>query len=56
MLLCLVAPEDPAIVAVVGEEFRRIFASSQHMDTLFLTDEQEGEVAKVARPFFNASR
>ena len=56
VLLCLVAPEDHAIVAVVGEEFRKIFASSQHMDTLFLTGEQEREVAKVARPFFSAAR
>ena len=54
VLLCLVAPEDASIVALVGEEFQKIFASSQHMDTLFLTDEQQREVATVARPFFTA--
>ena len=50
--LCLAAPEDIAIVRVVAEAFERIFASSQHMDTLFLSDAQERELAKVASPFY----
>ena len=55
VVLCLIAPEDLTIVGVVGEEFRKMFAGSQHMDTLFLSEEQERELAKVARPFFTAS-
>lgn len=54
VLLCVAAPEDIAIVQIVGEEFQKIFHSSQHMDTLFLTDAQEREVTKVARPFYSA--
>ena len=53
VVLCVAAPEDVAIVEVVGEEFQKRFHSSQHMDTLFLTDAQEREVAKVARPFYS---
>jgi len=61
--LCLAATEDSgddaedarvAIVKFVGEEFAKLFASSQHMDTLFLSEDQEREVAAVARPFYRA--
>ena len=52
--MCVVAPEDLAIVEIVAEEFQKLFHGSQHMDTLFLTDAQEREVAKVARPFYAA--
>jgi hypothetical protein len=55
VLLCVAAPEDLAIVQIVGEEFQKIFHGSQHMDTLFLTDAQEREVTKVAQPFYAAS-
>jgi len=55
VLLCVVAPEDLEIVEIVGEEFQKIFHTSQHMDTLFLTDAQEREVVKVARPFYRVS-
>jgi hypothetical protein len=55
VLLCVAAPEDVVIVEIVGEEFRKLFHSSQHMDTLFLTDAQEREVTKVARPFYTVS-
>ena len=55
VLLCVAAPEDVAIVNVVGEEFQKRFHSSQHMDTLFLTEAHEREVAKVAQPFFVAT-
>jgi hypothetical protein len=53
VLLCVAAPEDVAIVNVVGEEFQKLFHASQHMDTLFLTEAYEREVAKVARPFYS---
>lgn len=55
VLLCVSAPEDVAIVEAVRQEFHKIFHSSQHMDTLFLTDAQEREVSKVARPFYRAT-
>jgi hypothetical protein len=55
VLLCVAAPEDVAIVNVVGEEFQKRFHASQHMDTLFLTDAYERELVKTARPFFVAS-
>jgi len=55
VLLCVAAPEDVTIVNVVGDEFRKLFHATQHMDTLFLTDEYEREVARVARPFYSAT-
>jgi len=54
VLLCLAAPEEAAIVAAVAEEFQKMFATSQHMDTLFLTDAYERELAEVAAPFYSA--
>jgi hypothetical protein len=54
VLLCLAAPDDPDVLTVVGDEFRKIFAGNQHLDTLFLSDAQQLEVAKVAAPFYSA--
>lgn len=55
VVVCLAAPEDPAIAAIVGEEFRKLFHASQHLDVLFLTDAQERAVRKVAAPFYSIS-
>jgi hypothetical protein len=55
VVVCVAAPEDPAIAAVVGEEFRKLFHTSQHLDVLFLTDAQEREVRKVAAPFYSTN-
>jgi hypothetical protein len=54
VLLCLAAPEDVRILEVVGEEFRKIFGATQHLDTLFLTAALEVDVVKVAAPFHSA--
>ena len=55
VVVCLAAVDDPAIASIVGEEFRKLFDASQHVDVLFLTDAQEREVRKVATPFYSAS-
>lgn len=55
VVVCVAAPEDPAIASIVGEEFRKLFDASQHLDVLFLTEAQEREVRRVAAPFYSAS-
>ena len=55
VVLCVSAPEDVTIVEAVGEEFHKIFHTSQHMDVMFLTDAQESDVARVAQPFYRAT-
>lgn len=55
VVLCVSAPEDVTIVEAVGEEFRKIFHASQHMDVMFLTEAQESDVARVAQPFYRAT-
>ena len=53
--LCLVAPDDIAIVRMVGEEFGKLFGASQNLDVLFLNEAQEREIVALAAPFYSAS-
>src|SRR5215208_2234017 len=54
--LCLVSsrPDDKSVVMRIGEICRRRFAKDVALDIVFLTAEQELEVARVCRPFYSA--
>ncbi len=54
MALCIVSvrPNDQSIVTRVGEICRRRFSSDAVLDVLFITAEQEAELAGVCRPFY----
>jgi hypothetical protein len=56
--LCL-SLEDTAsgrhnIVERASHEFAAMFGPTQHMDIIFLTDQQEAALKKVCRPFYMA--
>lgn len=44
--------EDPRIIREFGRIFSSIFASSQHMDIIFLTATQETQIRSVCRAFY----
>jgi hypothetical protein len=44
-------PDSQDLVARIQDAFKTIFASSQHLDVLFLSDEQVRSVGRVSRPF-----
>ena len=52
--LCVVStrPEDRSLVMRVGEIFRRRFARECDLDILFLTAEQEADIARACSPFY----
>ena len=54
--LCLVStsPDERSIVMRVGEVFRRRFAKDVPLDVLFLTPEQEADIARVCSPFYTS--
>ena len=47
--------EDQSLVMRVGEIFRRQFPKDALLDILFLTPEQDADLALVCRPFYGAS-
>ena len=53
--LCIVSvrPDDRSLVLRVGEIFRRRFATDVVLDVLFLSAEQEADLAKVCFPFYS---
>jgi hypothetical protein len=53
--LCVVStrPEDRSLVMRVGEIFRRRFAREVALEILFLTNEQEADIARVCSPFYS---
>jgi hypothetical protein len=55
--LCILSrrPDDQSVVARVGEIFRRRFAKDTPLDILFLTAEQDADLARVCRPFYSGS-
>lgn len=52
--LCVVSarPDDRSLIVRVGEILRRRYAREPDLDVLFLTPEQESEVAAVCAPFY----
>jgi hypothetical protein len=55
MAVCILSrrPDDQAVVTRVGEVFRRRFSKDTPMEILFLTAEQDAELARVCRPFYS---
>lgn len=56
--LCVVSsrPDDKSLVMRVGEIFRRLFSRDAGLDIVFLTTEQEKDLAAVCRPFYSTAR
>jgi len=56
--LCILSrrPNDQAIVTRVGEISRRRFAKDAVLDVLFLTAEQDIELARICRPFYSVKQ
>ena len=56
--LCVTLGENAAekreIVERAGHNFEAMFGTAQHMDIIFLTDQQELALGKVCRPFYMA--
>ena len=56
--LCLslqdTAAERHNIVERASHDFAAMFGPTQHMDIIFLTDQQEAALKKVCRPFYMA--
>lgn len=53
--LCIVsARPDMTVVKGVSAIFERIFRSDMHLDVLFITDDQEDDLRRVCRPFYQA--
>lgn len=46
------AGPDMGVVENVGATFAHIFNTKEHLDTVFLTDDQEAQLAKVCPAFF----
>ena len=53
--LCIVSarPDDQSLVVRVGEICRRRFAKDVALDVLFLTAEQEADIARVCSAFYS---
>ena len=47
--------DDPALVDALSDPFRQIFNSSTALDIMFLRPEQETEVRRVCRAFYDAA-
>lgn len=54
LALCVVSarPDDRSLIMRVGEILRRRFAKETGLEVLFLTAEQEADVARVCAPFY----
>ena len=55
LAVCILSrrPDDQAVVTRVGDILRRRFPKDTALEILFLTPEQDVEVARVSRPFFS---
>ena len=52
--LCLKAGDTPPeeIVKAVGSQFRQMFRTTDSLDIVFLSPEQEHAISVIARPFY----
>jgi hypothetical protein len=55
--LCIVSTrrDDRSLVVRVGEIYRRRFEKDVALDVLFLSAEQDADVARVCRPFYSSA-
>lgn len=58
VLLCLSSSlgEDSRLVPHIGRIFRAMFGTDQHLDVLFINENEAGQVAKVCQPFYVSRR
>ena len=58
VVLCLRTACAPAkgMIEKIGAIFASIFGAKEHLDILFLTDEQEAQLTRVCKPFFTLVR
>lgn len=47
---------DPGLAEKIGRIFASMFGAHEHLDLLFLNDEQENTLRKVAAPFFGVTK
>ena len=52
--LCVRGAEDRALVQAIADHFAKVFGRAVHLDTLFLSESQEQELARVCSPFYRA--
>lgn len=45
---------DSALVERIGSVFASLFSPEEHLDIIFLVDEQETQLSEVCRPFFRS--
>jgi hypothetical protein len=57
MALCIVSarPDDTSLVVRIGEIMRRRFDKDVPLDVLFISADQEAELARVCSPFFTGA-
>lgn len=55
--LCILSnrPDDQSVVTRVGEIVKRRFTNDTPLDVLFITAEQEADLARVCRPFYSSA-
>jgi SseB protein C-terminal domain len=44
--------DDSALIEKLAAAFKEVFAGSQMLDIMFVTNEQEAQIRKVCRPFY----
>jgi hypothetical protein len=44
--------EEQTLVETIGDEFAALFGTAEHLDILFIRDDQESELRLVCAPFF----
>lgn len=52
IILGIKAPEEQAIIEKTAVVFASIFDAKQHLDILFISDEQERQIQAIAFPFY----
>jgi len=55
LCISLLGGNEQALVDLLSTPFRQMFNSSQALDVMFLRPEQETQVAKVCRAFYEAA-
>jgi hypothetical protein len=56
VVLCIPGPEDQPLESMASRVCERIFGDGQIMDTLFLSETEEGRVRSVCKPFYDVER
>ncbi len=54
LCICFQGEHKHEIKSSVGQVFSSLFSVREHLDTIFLNDFQENELAVVCKPFFSA--